>query len=54
MPKQHNSIEFLCFTTPDYSRVVKVDMAELHTIVQGYQRIGDPAFMSVQNTITPE
>lgn len=54
MPKQHNSIEFLCFTTPDYSRVVKVDMAELHTIVQGYQRIVDPAFMSHQNTIIPE
>src|SRR6056300_1197451 len=54
MPKQHKSIEFLCFTALDYSRVVKVDMAELHTIVQGYQRIGDPAFMSDQNTITPE
>ena len=54
MPKQHNSIEFLCFTTPDYSRVVKVHMKELHKIVQGYPRIGDPAFMSEQNCVTPE
>ena len=54
MQKQHNSIEFLCFTTPDYSRVVKVSMTELHKIVQGYQRIGDPEFMSDKNCILPE
>jgi len=54
MQKQHNSIEFLCFTTPDYSRVVKVDMTELHKIVQGHPRIGDPAFMSAKNCISPE
>ena len=54
MQKQHNSIEFLCFTAPDYSRVVKVSMTELHKIVQGYQRIGDPEFMSDKNCILPE
>ena len=53
MRKQHNSIEFLCFTAPEYSRVVKTEMHNLHTIQQGYQRIGDPAFMSSKNTIIP-
>tara|TARA_R100000742_G_C4272174_1_gene91284 strand:+ start:668 stop:1213 length:546 start_codon:yes stop_codon:yes gene_type:complete len=53
MQKQHNTIEFLCFTAPEYSRVVKVEMQDLHKIEQGYQRIGDPVFMSSKNTITP-
>ena len=46
MPKQHNDIEFICFTTPDYSRVVKVQMSQLHTIRQGYPSLGDPVRMA--------
>jgi len=46
MLKQHNDIEFICFTTPDYSRVVKVYMSQLHTIRQGFPSVGDPVRMA--------
>ena len=46
MQKQHNDIEFICFTAPEYSRAVKVYMSQLHTIKQGYPSLGDPVRMA--------
>lgn len=53
MQKQHNEIEFLIFTAPDFRRVVKIRMQDSYKILGGYHRIGDPKFMSHLSSIRP-
>lgn len=53
MHKQHNEYYFLCLTTPDYQRVVKVKMKDLNKVVN-CPRIGDPDIFSEMNSIPKE
>ena len=50
MQKQPSEYNFLCLTTPDYQRVVKVDMSKLNDI-KNCPRIGDPDLFSELHTI---